>query len=312
MFQSRDVDHRRNILRINDVDVFGGPSVSPARDAWNANILLVEPRHQLKPTGNVLHVESRTSGGMSTGDVDDFIIDNVIAYKNLDVSLPSAAGDLTTFLEKELLRSITNVKGSGDEADPADRHNEYVLDRVSIGRVEVTFRSLRVPGPRHISPPNRSAHLQRRPVCRYSVGSNPLHPHGRRTGQIPDPASHPSGVTITDLVTLRAEGGVYVFNPDSQRTVSLSAPHPKDDLETADEAIEAYLALQARTLHRGRRSRPEHSARALRTVGPSILRVGCGPHRGVSLSNGVRGDLFERRGHGIFSSTATHAVRMYF
>ena len=30
--------------------------------------------------------------------------------------------------------------------------------------------------------------------------------------------------------------------------MSLSAPHPKDDLETAEEAIEAYLALRARTL----------------------------------------------------------------
>jgi hypothetical protein len=81
---------------------------------------------------------------MSTGDVDDFIIDNVvIAYKNLDVSLPSAAGDLTTFLERELLRSITNVKGSGDEADPADRHNEYVLPTESqLAAWRVTFRSL--------------------------------------------------------------------------------------------------------------------------------------------------------------------------
>ena len=68
-------------------------------------------------------------------------------------------------------------------------------------------------------------------------------------GQIPDPASHPSGVTITDPGNPTRRGwGTYVFNPESQRTLSLSAPHPKDDLETADEAIEAYLALQARTL----------------------------------------------------------------
>src|SRR5262245_48516989 len=37
MFQSRDVDHRANVLRINGVDVFGGVPVSPARDAWNGN-----------------------------------------------------------------------------------------------------------------------------------------------------------------------------------------------------------------------------------------------------------------------------------
>ena len=146
MFQSRDVDHRRNILRINGVDVFGGLPVSPARDAWNANVLLIEPHHQLKATGNVLHVESRTSSGESTGDVDDFIIDNVvIVYKILDVSLPSITGDLAAFLENELLPSITNVKGSGDEADPADRHNEYVLPTESqLAAWRVVFRNLLV------------------------------------------------------------------------------------------------------------------------------------------------------------------------
>jgi hypothetical protein len=63
MFQSRDVDHQRNIFQINGVDVFGGLPASPARDAWNGNILLIEPHHQLRATGNVLHVESRNSSG---------------------------------------------------------------------------------------------------------------------------------------------------------------------------------------------------------------------------------------------------------
>ena len=73
MFQSRDVDHQRNILRVNGVDVFGGLAASPARDAWNGSFLLVERRHQPKATGNVLRVEARRSDGSSTGDVDDFI-----------------------------------------------------------------------------------------------------------------------------------------------------------------------------------------------------------------------------------------------
>jgi len=82
MFQSRDVDHSRNIFRVNGVDIFGGLPVSPARDTWNGNILLIETRHQLKPTNNVLHVESRNAGGGGGGDIDDFIIDNVvIVYK---------------------------------------------------------------------------------------------------------------------------------------------------------------------------------------------------------------------------------------
>src|SRR6185503_9405365 len=87
MFQSRDVDHQRNILRVNGVDVFGGLPASPARDAWNGNVLLVEPHHQLKATGNVFHVESRNSRGEAIDDIDDFIIDNVvIQFKTADVS----------------------------------------------------------------------------------------------------------------------------------------------------------------------------------------------------------------------------------
>ena len=74
------------------MDVFGGLPASPARDAWNGNILLVERHHQLKATGNVLRVEARTSDGGSAGDVDDFILDNVvIMYKTLDV-VPAADG----------------------------------------------------------------------------------------------------------------------------------------------------------------------------------------------------------------------------
>ena len=41
IFQSRDVDHQRNIFQINGVDVFGGLPASPAKDAWNGNILLI-------------------------------------------------------------------------------------------------------------------------------------------------------------------------------------------------------------------------------------------------------------------------------
>ncbi len=82
MFQSRDVDHSRNIFRVNGVDIFGGLPVSPSRDTWNGNILLIESRHQLNPANNVLHVESRNASGGGGGPIDDFIIDNVvIVYK---------------------------------------------------------------------------------------------------------------------------------------------------------------------------------------------------------------------------------------
>ena len=56
-------------------------------------------------------------------------------------------------------------------------------------------------------------------------------------------------MSITDPADPTRRGwGTYLFDAQPQRALSLSAPHPKDDLETADEAIEAYLALRARTL----------------------------------------------------------------
>jgi hypothetical protein len=42
--------------------------------------VLVEPRHQLQATGNVLHIEARPD--TNSDDIDDFILDNmVIMYK---------------------------------------------------------------------------------------------------------------------------------------------------------------------------------------------------------------------------------------
>jgi hypothetical protein len=86
MFQTRDVDHNRNIIHINPATagqptVFGGIPVSPSKDTWNGNIMLIRPR-VLRETNNELHIESRTSSGGSGGDIDDFIIDNVVVlYK---------------------------------------------------------------------------------------------------------------------------------------------------------------------------------------------------------------------------------------
>ena len=82
MFQSREVNHQRNVFRVNGVDVFGGLPASPSKDTWNGNILLIEPRHQLRTTGNILHIEARNDSGGGGGNIDDFIIDNVvIIYK---------------------------------------------------------------------------------------------------------------------------------------------------------------------------------------------------------------------------------------
>jgi hypothetical protein len=255
MFQSRDVDHQRNLFQINGIDVFGGLPASPTRDSWNGNILLIEPRHQLRATGNILHVESRDSRGGSSNDIDDFIIDNmVIVYKIPDPSwtLPAVTGDLAAFVTTEFLPSITNVRGSGATADPADQHNEYVLPTASqLASWRAVFQSLLAGawGP---------AHVQARMISStYNVVQFLDTPTGRISyvlmegvpGQIPAPAAHPSGVTITDPADPTRRGwGTYVFAAQPQRALSLSAPHPKDDLETADEAVEAYLALGAHTL----------------------------------------------------------------
>jgi hypothetical protein len=255
LFQSRDVDHPNNVLQMNGLDVFGGLPVSPARDAWNSNVLLVEPRHSLLPAGNVLRVESRDARGQPAGDLDDFIVDNVvITYKTRDVALvlPWATGDLAAFVKGELLPSIAIVKGSGATADPADQHNEYILPTSpQLGAWRTVFRSL-------LAGAWAQAHVQARMISEtYNVVRFLDAPSGRTyfvvmegvPGRIPAPAAHATAVSIGDPADPGRRGwGTYVFAQQPQRAVSFSAPHPKDDLETADEALEAYLAIQGRTL----------------------------------------------------------------
>lgn len=87
LFQSRDVSHAQNILHVNGIPLDGGLPVSPSRDTWNGNVLLVERSHGLKAAGNVLRVESRDASGGVGGDIDEFILDNVvIQYKTAELS----------------------------------------------------------------------------------------------------------------------------------------------------------------------------------------------------------------------------------
>jgi hypothetical protein len=86
MFQTRDVDTNRNIIEINPATaqqptVFGGIPVSPSKDTWNGNTMVIRPG-VLREINNVLHIEARNSSGGTGGDIDDFIIDNVVVlYK---------------------------------------------------------------------------------------------------------------------------------------------------------------------------------------------------------------------------------------
>jgi hypothetical protein len=267
MFQSRDVDHARNVFQVNSVDVFGGLPVSPGRDAWNSNTLLIEPRHQLRASGNVLHVESRTSSGNAAGDIDDFILDNaVILYKMPDVvsTLPSAAGDLAAFIKSEILSSISNVRGSGAAADPADQHNEYVIPTAAqLAAWRGVFQ-------RMLAGSWEQAHQQVRAISStYNVVQYLDTASGRThyvlmegvPGRIPAAAAHPAGVSITDAADPTRRGwGTYVVNPQPQRALSISAPHPKDDLETEDQALEAYMTSRARTLLIAGTDRDQNSA----------------------------------------------------
>lgn len=80
MFQSRDVDNNKNIITINDIPVAGGIPVSPNKDTWNGNVMLIAAG--VLKASNELHIESRNDSGSGGGDIDDFILDNVVVmYK---------------------------------------------------------------------------------------------------------------------------------------------------------------------------------------------------------------------------------------
>jgi hypothetical protein len=83
-------------------------------------------------------------------------------------------------------------------------------------------------------------------------------------GEIPAPANHPSGsVTITDPADPTRRGwGTYVFDTQPRRGLSFSAPHPFDDLDTENEAVEAFLAMGARTLLIAGTDRDQNTAQA--------------------------------------------------
>jgi hypothetical protein len=90
MFQSRDVSKsQKNIFEVNKIPVFGGLPASPDRNEWNGNILLLEKHHGLKATGNTLHVKALNNAGTSSGDIDDFILDNIVVMYKTRTPLPT-------------------------------------------------------------------------------------------------------------------------------------------------------------------------------------------------------------------------------
>ena len=268
MFQSRDVDHPRNMFQVNGIGVFGGLPASPAREAGTATSCYrtappVESGGQRPPC------RSSRLARQGGGNIDDFIIDNVvIVYKTPDaVTLPSVTGDLAAFIKTELVPSIANVKGSGASADPADQHNEYVLPTASqLGSWRVVFRSLLAgAGPMHTSRPKpsvppttssgSSTHLLQRT---YFVLMEGLPGRDPRAGR-PSVERHyrqSGGSVASRLGNLRlrsARRGARSASRHRTRT---------DDLDTAEQAADAYLGLQARTLLIAGADRDQNTARA--------------------------------------------------
>jgi hypothetical protein len=117
LFQSYGVSHRRNVLTINSQQVAGGIPLSidlsymtggegshshsyytggggyhfhsqsiEERPVWNSNVLLVS--NLINGGRNVLRIEARDQDGGKGGQLDNFIIDNVVILYKTDENLP--------------------------------------------------------------------------------------------------------------------------------------------------------------------------------------------------------------------------------
>jgi hypothetical protein len=83
LFESYDVTVRLNRMILNGEELSDPLRPSPVGRKWGANIVLVD-KNLLNATGNTLRIEARTDTGGTTGNRDDFILDNiVIEYKRL-------------------------------------------------------------------------------------------------------------------------------------------------------------------------------------------------------------------------------------
>ena len=74
--------------------MFGGLPVGSGD--WKGHILLIEPRHQLRATGNILHIEQRE---IKSGLSDEFIIDNVVIVYKTRPGLVVEGNDIQVRLE---------------------------------------------------------------------------------------------------------------------------------------------------------------------------------------------------------------------
>jgi len=84
LFQTLGVSHDRNFIAINSTgatgqpEVFGGIPVSRSDVDWNGNVMLIRPG--VLAENNILRLGARASNGSLLGDIDDFVIDNVVVF----------------------------------------------------------------------------------------------------------------------------------------------------------------------------------------------------------------------------------------
>jgi hypothetical protein len=88
VYNSYDVTSPRDRFEINGKQLYGGLYEGPGGRTWASHELLVEPEFKLKASGNLLHVKSLTRGGHPAGDIDDFVLDNIVIWYKTAESRP--------------------------------------------------------------------------------------------------------------------------------------------------------------------------------------------------------------------------------
>jgi hypothetical protein len=82
LFQTLSVSRDRHFIAINSTgatgepEVFGGIPFTGSGSNWTGNVMLVRPG--VLQENNILRLGARASNGSILGDVDDFVIDNVV------------------------------------------------------------------------------------------------------------------------------------------------------------------------------------------------------------------------------------------
>jgi hypothetical protein len=99
LFQTLGVSHDRNFIAVNSTgatgepEVYGGIPVSRSDQDWNGNVMLIRPG--VLSENNILRLGARASNGSLLGDIDEFVIDNVVILFKTRPSWPflSKLGD---------------------------------------------------------------------------------------------------------------------------------------------------------------------------------------------------------------------------